>query len=50
MAPRHGLAYALGHEQDEAAFFRQMIEARRPVARLRVRRLYGVVLAEPPGS
>ena len=35
---------------DEEAFFSQMIEARRLVVRLRVRRLYGVVLAEPPGG
>ena len=35
---------------DEEAFFTQMIEARRLVVRLRVRRLYGVVLAEPPGG
>jgi len=37
-------------EQDEAVFFQQMIDARRLVVRLRVRRLYGVVLAEPPGT
>ncbi len=35
---------------DEAAFFRQMVDDRRLVVRLRVRRLYGVVLAEPPGG
>src|SRR5271167_4704249 len=37
-------------EQDETVFFQQMIDARRLVLRLRVRRLYGVVLAEPPGT
>ena len=36
--------------QDETVFFQQMIDARRLVVRLRVRRLYGVVLAEPPGT
>jgi PPOX class probable F420-dependent enzyme len=36
--------------QDEPAFFAQMIEARRLVVRLRVRRLYGVLLDKPPGS
>lgn len=35
---------------DEADFFKQMIEARRLVVRLRVRRLYGVVMAAPPGA
>jgi PPOX class probable F420-dependent enzyme len=35
---------------DEQAFFSQMIEARRLVVRLHVRRLYGVVLAAPPGG
>lgn len=34
---------------DEGAFFKQMVDARRLVVRLRVRRLYGL-LAEPPGS
>ncbi len=37
-------------EQDETVFFRQMIDAKRLVIRLKVRRLYGVVLAEPPGT
>lgn len=37
-------------EQDKTVFFQQMIDARRLVVRLRVRRLYGVVLAEPPGT
>lgn len=36
--------------EDEPAFFAQMIEARRLVVRLRVRRLYGVLLDKPPGS
>ncbi|MEA2147049.1 MAG: hypothetical protein QOG59_2636, partial [Solirubrobacteraceae bacterium] len=31
------------------AFFAQMIEARRLVVRLHVRRLYGVLLDQPPG-
>jgi PPOX class probable F420-dependent enzyme len=35
---------------DEPAFFAQMIEARRLVVRLRVKRLYGVLLDTPPGS
>jgi hypothetical protein len=35
---------------DEPAFFAQMIDAKRLVARLRVRRVYGVVHDEPPGS
>jgi PPOX class probable F420-dependent enzyme len=34
--------------EDEPAFFEQMIDARRLVVRLRVRRLYGVLLDEPP--
>jgi hypothetical protein len=37
-------------ELDETAFFTQMIEARRLVVRLRVRRLYGVLLDTPPTS
>jgi hypothetical protein len=37
-------------EQDEAAVFRRLIEEKRLVVRLRVRRVYGVVLANPPGS
>ena len=36
--------------EDEPAFFDQMIEARRLVVRLKVRRLYGVILDKPPGS
>jgi PPOX class probable F420-dependent enzyme len=35
---------------DEAAFFAQMIDAKRLVVRLRVRRLYGVLLDNPPGG
>jgi PPOX class probable F420-dependent enzyme len=35
---------------DESSFFTQMIEAKRLVVRLRVRRLYGVLLDKPPGS
>jgi PPOX class probable F420-dependent enzyme len=35
---------------DEAAFFEQMIDARRLVVRLRVRRVYGLLLDKPPGA
>ena len=35
---------------DETAFFTQMIQARRLVVRLRVRRLYGVLLDTPPNT
>jgi PPOX class probable F420-dependent enzyme len=35
---------------DEGPFYEQMIEARRLVVRLRVRRVYGVVLDKPPGA
>jgi PPOX class probable F420-dependent enzyme len=35
---------------DEQAFFDQMIEARRLVVRLRVKRLYGVLLDTPPAG
>jgi PPOX class probable F420-dependent enzyme len=35
-------------ELDEQEFFEQMIKARRLVVRLRVRRLYGVLLDAPP--
>jgi PPOX class probable F420-dependent enzyme len=35
---------------DEGAFFAQMIDARRLVVSLRVRRLYGVLLDTPPGA
>jgi PPOX class probable F420-dependent enzyme len=37
-------------ELEETEFFQQMIDARRLVLRLRVRRLYGVVMAAPPGG
>ncbi|HEY5318111.1 MAG TPA: PPOX class F420-dependent oxidoreductase [Solirubrobacteraceae bacterium] len=37
-------------ELDEEPFFGQMIEARRLVVRLQVRRVYGVILDKPPGS
>ena len=40
----------LGSPEDEAAFFNQIVQARRLVIRLRVRRLYGVVLERPPGT
>jgi PPOX class probable F420-dependent enzyme len=36
-------------EVDEQQFFREMIKAKRLVLRLRVRRLYGIALPEPPG-
>jgi PPOX class probable F420-dependent enzyme len=39
-----------GKIADETAFFAQMIEAERLVIRLRVRRLYGVLLDKPPGT
>ena len=35
---------------EEPAFFQQMIDEGRLVVRLRVRRLYGLVMAEPPGA
>ncbi|MEA2207660.1 MAG: hypothetical protein QOF54_137 [Solirubrobacteraceae bacterium] len=35
---------------DEAEFFRQMIDAKRLVVTLRVRRVYGVVMDAPPGA
>jgi PPOX class probable F420-dependent enzyme len=35
---------------DEAEFYEQMIDARRLVVRLRVRRLYGLLMDAPPGS
>jgi PPOX class probable F420-dependent enzyme len=37
-------------EPEEGPFFKQMIDERRLVVRLRVRRLYGLVMAEPPGG
>lgn len=37
-------------EQDEARFFEQVVENQRLVVRLRVRRVYGVVRAAPPGG
>jgi len=36
--------------EDEPAFFSRMVDARRLVVRLRVRRLYGVLLDKPPGT
>jgi Pyridoxamine 5'-phosphate oxidase len=32
------------------AFFTQMIEAKRLVVRLRIKRLYGVLMEKPPGA
>jgi len=37
-------------KQDEDDFYRQMIAARRIVVRLRVRRVYGIALDNPPGT
>ncbi len=37
-------------ELEETEFFEQMIDAKRLVARLHVRRLYGVLLDQPPGG
>jgi PPOX class probable F420-dependent enzyme len=34
--------------QDESAFFAQMLQAHRLVVRLHIRRLYGVLLDQPP--
>jgi PPOX class probable F420-dependent enzyme len=39
-----------GKIADEAVFFAQMIEARRLVVRLQVKRVYGVLLDKPPGT
>jgi PPOX class probable F420-dependent enzyme len=39
-----------GTTADEVAFFAQMVEARRLVLRLQVKRLYGVLLDKPPGT
>jgi PPOX class probable F420-dependent enzyme len=39
-----------GNIADEAAFFAQMIEAGRLVVHLQVKRLYGVLLDQPPGT
>ena len=39
-----------GELADEEAFYRQMIEASRLVVRLRVTRVYGVLMERPPGS
>ena len=36
-------------ELDREEFFSQMIEAKRLIVRLSVRKLYGVVMAAPPG-
>jgi PPOX class probable F420-dependent enzyme len=41
---------AFSTDQDEAALVTRLIDERRLVVRLRVRRVYGVVLANPPGS
>jgi PPOX class probable F420-dependent enzyme len=39
-----------GEIDDERAFYTQMINAKRLVVRLRVRRAYGVLLDNPPGT
>ena len=39
-----------GNIADEVAFFGQMIEAGRLIVRLQVKRLYGVLLDNPPGT
>lgn len=41
---------AFDSDQAETAFFARMIEEQRLVVRLHVRRLYGVVLSDPPAS
>jgi PPOX class probable F420-dependent enzyme len=41
---------AFSDDQDEPTLFARLIDERRLVVRLRVRRVYGVVLANPPGS
>jgi PPOX class probable F420-dependent enzyme len=38
-----------GEIEDEPAFYTQMVNAKRLVVRLRVRRVYGVLLDNPPG-
>jgi PPOX class probable F420-dependent enzyme len=45
-----GVHSAFYGDLDEESFFSQMIEAGRLTVRLRVRRLYGVLLDDPPGS
>ncbi len=39
-----------GEIEDTSAFYAQMVNAKRLVVRLRVRRVYGVLLDSPPGS
>jgi PPOX class probable F420-dependent enzyme len=43
----HSAFYGI-HDEDE--FFRQMVESKRLVIRLRISHTYGVVLDKPPGS
>jgi PPOX class probable F420-dependent enzyme len=45
-----GMRSDIHSDEDQAAFFRQMVDARRLVVRLRVGRLYGLVLEHPPGG
>lgn len=48
---RELLAMALSRGAvNEAAFFRRMVDERRLVVRLRIKRLYGVLLDKPPNS
>lgn len=44
------MAKAMRGEVDEHAAFKRMIDEKRLVIRLRVRRLYGVLLDKPPGA
>lgn len=39
-----------GEVDDEQAYFERMVQARRLVVRLHVRRVYGVLLDSPPGG
>jgi len=39
-----------GEIEDKPAFYAQMVNAKRLVVRLRVRRVYGVLLDNPPGT
>lgn len=40
----------MGEQDDEGRFYVQMVENQRVVVRLRVRRVYGVMLPAPPGG
>jgi hypothetical protein len=43
------MAKAIRGEVDEEAAFKRMVDERRLVVRLQIRRLYGVLLDKPPG-